>query len=530
MAQIILQHIRFHYHSPYVNIFEDLSLRIDTEWKTALIGPNGCGKTTLFNLLCRRLNPTGGCLKTPPGMAYYPFTPKNSQQTTFEVIKDSIAPFRFWEKRMQELLADPTRENLLKQGSIAQRYEALGGYIIDALIYRETAQIGLDQELLGRSFATLSGGEQTRALIVALFLRKGRYPLLDEPTNHLDIEGRVALSTYLETKHGFLVASHDRYFLDGCADHVISMNRHDIRIVQGNFSTWKDQNDLKKNFETRQNEKLKREIRQLKEAARQRRNWSHNKEKSKQGAPDKGFIGHKASKQMKRALVIEKRMQKNLEEKQKLFKNYVKDRILKLQTPEKEPNQVLRVQDLTVRFGRKTVFQNFSLTVCKGDRIAILGGNGTGKTSLFNAISGEITSHSGIIDFPGYLDIQRCYQQPRWRSGYLRERIRKENIDEVRFRQILGVLHVEGDIFDRPLETFSQGQLKKVDLSRSFMSPAHLLLWDEPLNYIDIQSREQIEDVILDFQPTLVFIEHDRYFVDKIATETVVMGGTMIRT
>ena len=156
-------------------------------------------------------------------------------------------------------------------------------------------------------------------------------------------------------------------------------------------------------------------------------------------------------------------------------------------------------------------------------RFLILGENGTGKTTLFNAICGTIDYHSGIIDLPGYLKLLRSYQQPRWQSGSLREHLQAENIDETRFRQILGVLNVEGEIFDRPLESFSEGQLKKVDLCQSFMSPAHLLLWDEPLNYIDILSREQIEQVILDFRPTLLFIEHDKYFVDKVATDVVVM-------
>jgi lincosamide and streptogramin A transport system ATP-binding/permease protein len=381
----------------------------------------------------------------------------------------------------------------------------------------------LEEELLARCFATLSGGEQTRALIVALFLRKGIYPLLDEPTNHLDIQGRIALSNYLASKQGFLVVSHDRYFLDGCVDHIISINRSGVRVNQGNYSTWKQQSDLELEYEIRQNEKLKREIRQLKKAAQQRRDWSDSKEKTKLAAYDRGFVGHKAAKQMKRALVIEERIQHNLEEKQQLLKNYEKERILKLQSPKKVPEQLLRIQDLTVKFRDKTIFEKFSLSVCKGERIAIIGGNGSGKTTLFNVICGTIDYHSGTIDLPGYLKLLRTYQVPRWQSGFLREYLQAENVDETRFRQILGVLNVEGDIFDRPLESYSQGQLKKVDLCLSFMSPAHLMLWDEPLNYIDILSREQIEQVVLDYSPTLLFIEHDKYFVDRIATDVVIM-------
>jgi len=154
----------------------------------------------------------------------------------------------------------------------------------------------------------------------------------------------------------------------------------------------------------------------------------------------------------------------------------------------------------------------------------LIGSNGSGKTTLFNAICKEIPIRSGLIHVPGNVTMLRAYQKPLWVSGNLREHIQRGNIDETRFRQILGVMGVSGDIFDRPLETFSQGQLKKVDLCRSFIRPVHLLLWDEPVNYVDVMSREQIEEAILAFKPNLLFIEHDKYFIDRIATDVVRIG------
>ena len=523
MATITLQNVHFHYASPYVEVFEDLTLHIETVWRTALIGRNGRGKTTLLNLLRNTLTPAIGRVHVPVEMSYFPFEPGSTQRTSFRVIKGSVAPFMQWEKEMEALLKDATEERLLEYGWVEERYRELGGYQIDAAIHREASQLGLDEKLLAQRFETLSGGEKTRALIVALFLRREQYVLLDEPTNHLDIEGRVLLSRYLAAKQGFLVASHDRSFLDGCVDHVISINRNDVLESQGNYTIWRQQNDMKHEAERHQNEKLKREIKQLEKAARQKRDWSDRKEKTKLAARDRGRVGHLAAKQMKRALTIERRVHDNLQAKQRLFKNYEKDRILKLSFPEKMPKLLLRIQDLGVDLGGKTILSGLSLAVARGDRIGIVGGNGTGKTTLFRAIEGEIEHHAGSIDFPNWLSFSRSYQEPRWQSGFLHDRLQSEGLDETRFRHILGVFDVEGDIFDHPLQSFSQGQLKKVDLCRSFMSPAHLLLWDEPLNYIDIPSREQIERVILEFEPTMLFIEHDKYFIDKIATDVVIM-------
>ncbi len=521
MATITLNQVSFEYDAPYVKIFEDLSLRFDSGWKTALIGRNGKGKTTLLNLLQKKITPTGGWLDIPVPTSYFPFVPENEDQKTLDVIRDCIAPFNFWENQMLALWQRGEFKDLQTAGQMNELFEQLGGYEINARIEKEMASIGLAVDILARDYTKLSGGEQTRAMIIALFLRKGEFLLLDEPTNHLDMDGRQALARYLDRKSGFLLVSHDRSFLDGCADHVISINRSDIRVMQGNYSTWKDQNDLDEKSERRVNERLKKEIVHLEKAAGQRRVGAQHKEKEKIGAYDKGFVGHRAAKQMKRALIMEKKIQDNIEEKKELFKNLEKERQLKFGAMDKMPDTLLIVDNLSIEFDGKIIIQDFSLSILKGRRTAIIGGNGVGKTSLFNAISGEIPIQAGTVWVPGNVSLQRAYQKPLWAFGFLRPHLQSERIDETRFRQILGVMGVSGDIFDRPLETFSQGQLKKVDLCRSFIHPAHLLLWDEPVNYVDVMSREQIEEAILIFKPNLLFTEHDRYFVDRIATDVV---------
>lgn len=525
MATIILNQVSFEYDENFVSIFTDLSLRIDTSWKTGLIGRNGRGKTTLLNLLQSSLSPTKGSIEVPIPIAYFPYIPENENQSTLNVIRDCIAPFNLWEPQMQALLEKGNEQSLQKAGEITEQYEQAGGYDINSQIEKETAAMELEAGFLQKSFPDLSGGEQTRALIIALFLRKGQFLLLDEPTNHLDIDGREGLANYLAKKSGFLMVSHDRFFLDLCVDHIIAINRNDVRLTKGTYSTWKYQADLEEQAERRSNEKLQREIAHLEKAAGKRRSGADKREKDKiGGGAAKGHIGHMAAKQMKRALVMEKKMQERIDEKKELFKNLDKERQLKFGSLDKVPKTLLNIHNVTVEIEGRTIIKEFSLSVCKGQRLALIGPNGTGKTTLLRAICKEIPISTGTISVPGNVSLLRAYQKPKWTSGDLRHHLQSENLDETRFRQILGVMGVSGDIFDRPLETFSQGQLKKVDLCRSFIFPAHLLLWDEPVNYVDVMSREQIEEAILAFKPNLLFIEHDKYFVDRIATDIVRIG------
>ncbi len=184
----------------------------------------------------------------------------------------------------------------------------------------------------------------------------------------------------------------------------------------------------------------------------------------------------------------------------------------------------MTVNDLSLQLADKVLFEHVSFTLKRGDRLAIVGPNGSGKTSLLRAIMGEIAPLEGIIRRPAHLAFACAYQDPRWNDGLLREHLRLEGLDETQFRQILGVLGVEGEVFERDLATMSQGQRKKVDLARSFAEPGQLLIWDEPLNYLDVESRRQITEVILQDQPTLIFVEHDRHFVEAIATSSLNLG------
>ena len=521
MALIALEGLGFHYEAPYTPVFDRLDLGIDTAWKTGVVGRNGRGKTTLLDLLRRRLRPTAGRLSVPLKTAYFPYEPPVSDLEAARVVKAAVAPFERWEARMQRLLEKGDDASIEAYGEVAARFERLGGYEIDDLVAREAALLGLDGETLARPFSTLSGGERTRALIAALFLRRDRFPLIDEPTNHLDAEGRRILGDYLARQRGFILVSHDRYFLDLCTDHILALNRADIRLSHGDFSTWKSQMEREEETERRTQEKLLKEVRDLTQEARRRRTWSERKEKSKIGAYDKGRVGHLAAKTMKKALNAERRIQEKLEEKKGLLKNREKERVLKLDPDAGGPETLVSLDGAWVRLGGKDLLGGLNLRLRQGDRLAVTGPNGAGKTALLRALCGELPLAAGTLSKPAHVRLCRAHQVPLWQRGRLRPLLRSAGIDETRFRTLMASFGVEGEIFERPLESFSEGQRKKVDLCRSFLEPAHLLVWDEPLNYLDLYSREQIERVVLACRPTLLFVEHDRYFTERIATDAV---------
>ncbi|MGE5402662.1 MAG: ribosomal protection-like ABC-F family protein [Ignavibacteriales bacterium] len=526
MSQITINQLYFHYDSPYQDVFSALSLTISGSWKTALIGNNGRGKSTLFGLIAGSIQPVSGTLKVPMEVKCFPFTPQNEESVTQLVIRESIAPFSIWEKEMNTLMEKGDDESLNKYSGYLDLFMHYDGYTIDSLIEKEAANMGLKTDILFRPFKTLSGGEKTRALILSLFLKKDCFPLLDEPTDHLDYNGRELLTEYLySSKKGFIVASHDRYLLDNCTDHVISINKSDTTVMQGNYSTWKYQKDIEEEFEQRRYENLQREIKDLEKAAQQRRKWSSAKEKEKNSASDSGFVSHKAAKLMKRATSIERRIEDNILSKKELLKNKESKSSIIMKSALPIPGQLISIHDLAVSIGGNEIFSGLYMNVNKGDRIAVTGPNGCGKTTLLNVISKTIPMSEGSLYIAPGINISRAYQIPLWIHGHLKEHLYNNKIDETSFRFIMSALGMKGEVFDHQLETFSKGQLRKIDLCRTLVASPQLLIWDEPLNYLDISSREQLEEFISNEKPTIVFVEHDRIFIENTATDIVFMSA-----
>lgn len=520
--------VAFHYSNPYSEVFNDLNLSLDTHWKTGLIGRNGRGKSTLIGLVSGSLQSTKGQVHTPVETLRLvdpeSLAPLDDSITIINAARLMVGPYTAWEVHMAELLEDGSPEALSRYSELHDRYLQSGGYEVNSLLLKELELLGIDQ-VENTFFSTLSLGQKTRVAIASLFARQkltGQhgYPLIDEPTNHLDIQGRRLLADYLSTQSGFLLISHDRTLLDSCTDHTLSINRQDTLVTQGSFSTWKMQFERGQLHEQRVRQNIESEVKHLQQAATERRQHAGSKESEKYGtgAFDKGHIGHRAAKQMKRALAAERRIEQQLTEKQGLLNNAEKPRELRIQTNLAEGRQALAIHQLDISLGETSIVENFSLTLEAGERVALTGPNGCGKTTLLRAIQGQLP-YTGTIRCR--TNFSSLSQQDEWSQGLLRDQLRREEIDETRFRQLLGSLDVRGDVFEQPLESLSHGQRKKAALCRSLLNSSGLLIWDEPMNYLDVDTREMLEDAILQDRPTMLFVEHDERFVNTVATRII---------
>lgn len=492
MSLIQIQHLTFSYDGSPEPVFEDVSLRLDTNWRLGLIGRNGRGKTTLLRLLLGQLE-YSGTISAPTAFDFFPHPVSDLSRAALDVAEEAAGDAPGW------------------------------------MLERELSLLEVPEEALSRPFGQLSGGEQTKILLAALFLGDHRFPLIDEPTNHLDAAGRRAVSRYLRGKDGFLLVSHDRAFLDGCVDHILALNRTGLEVQSGSFSSWYRNKTLRDQFEEAENEKLKQEIGRLNQAARQASDWSDQAEKGKFHTlnsgikPDRGYLGHKAAKMMKRSKSLENRLGAAAEEKAALLKNVERAPALKLHPLPYPAGRLAELKDVSVFYGTHAVCRGVSFTVERGDRVALCGGNGSGKSSLMKLLCGLDLSYTGQLRRGGGLILSQVPQDASVLSGSLAGFEAERELDVSLFRAILRKLDFSRELFDRDLASYSAGQKKKVLLAGSLSRSAHLYVWDEPLNYIDIFSRMQLEELLREFPCTLLFTEHDAAFTDAVATKRVVL-------
>lgn len=488
MSLINVSNLTFAYEGTYDNIFEHVNFQLDTDWKLGFTGRNGRGKTTFLNLLLGKYE-YSGTISAQVSFEYFPFTVADPTSQTLDVISEIDPEYVHW-KLMREL-------NLLK----------------------------VAEDVLYRPFNSLSNGEQTKVLLAALFIKENSFLLIDEPTNHLDMKARKLVSDYLSTKSGYILVSHDRAFLDNCVDHILSINKTNIEIQKGNFSSWWENKTRQDNFELAEDEKLRRDIKRLSASSKRTGGWAHEVEKSKNGTRnsgsklDKGYVGHKAAKMMKRSKSIQQRQESAITEKSKLLRNIESSDSLEISQLPYHKQQLAELDEVSIFYGDKSICSEVSFTIEQGDRIALTGSNGSGKSSILKLICGEDIHHTGVIRKDSQLAISYVSQDTSHLQGSLSEYAREHGIDESLFKSILRKLDFSRTQFEKELSTYSGGQKKKVLIARSLSEKVHLHIWDEPLNFIDVISRMQIEELLMEHKPTILFVEHDREFCTNIATK-----------
>lgn len=506
MAQISVNDLTFYYDGSFDPVFEHVSFSIDTNWKLGFIGRNGKGKTTFLNLLLGKYEYKGS-IDTVTDFDYFPYGITDGQMQL------SASEF------MDELKAGCEQWRILC----------------------ELGKLGEDAELLYRPYHTLSHGEQTKVLLSILFSGDNEFLLIDEPTNHLDQEARETVKQYLASKKGFILVSHDRDLLDSCTDHCLVLNRNSIEVQNGNFSVWWENKQRKDQFAMAENEKHQKEIQKLKQAAARTSDWADWNERTKIGfdpvkehdrsISSRSYIGAKTKKMQSQVKQMEKRICRELEEKEGLLQDLETVADLKLVQLSHHKSRLVTIKDYSLKYAgaAEPVWNGLTFEINKGDRIALSGKNGCGKSTLIKMIlqkSGLTDNRmslfeEGVCETASGLVISYVEQDASGLKGDITAYCQEHDLDKSLFFAILRQMDFDRVQFTKNMEDYSEGQKKKILLAASLSKPAHLYIWDEPLNYIDVFSRMQLEKLLLAYQPTMLFVEHDVRFCEKIATKIV---------
>ncbi len=492
------------------NILDGLSFTVTAGERVGILGHNGCGKTTLFRILVGELRPDEGDVMIAPSkrlglISQIPVYPEG--WTTEQVLKDAHRHLYQIAERMEELsLAmerDSSKALLAEYDRLQEDFRRLGGYDMDTDRSRVANGLDISPAMLHQSFDSLSGGEKTRVNLARLILEDTDILLLDEPTNHLDLHATEWLEDYLLGFKGtVLVISHDRYFLDKVVQRSIEIDEGKAEFYSGNYSFYVEERQRRFEEKLKKYEKDQAKIEQLTRAAEQMHLWA--------------FMGN--DKLHKRAFSMEKRIEK-LSQSEKPQEQ--KKLNVKFKQREFNGDEVLVMEDVSKGFGDRQLFSDLALTVTGGERIALIGDNGTGKSTLVKLIMGEETPDSGYL-----------YKGPAVRSAYLPQQVRfsveeRSALDTMLYdcrcqpqqaRDRLAAFGFRGEDVFTPVGALSGGEKSRLRLCMLMGSDINFLILDEPTNHLDIASREWMEDALSDYEQTLLFVSHDRYFIEKFAT------------
>ena len=501
------------------NLLENLSFEIQEGECVAILGRNGCGKTTLFNILTGQMDYDSGEVYVNPNkkLGLISQIPKFPEGFTVEdVLRSAFTELLRLHRRMEalegEMAAGASDAQLREYDSLTNRFQTGGGYDMDVEVDKICNGLGISSEQRGQEFASLSGGEKTRMNLARLLLEKTDILLLDEPTNHLDLRSVEWLEQYINAFKGtVLTISHDRYFIDQVADRVIEIADGHAEFYSGNYSFYMDEKQARFDLQMKQYEQEQAKLKQLGYTLERMKGWGINNRTL-----------------YRRAMSIQHRMERiHRTEKPK------KERTMKASFGEKDfsGDIVFKMKGVSKSFGDRVLFSDINLSVEGGERIALLGDNGTGKTTFIKCLMGEEDCQGKIQFGPtvkfGYLPQIVHFDHPE-RSLY-DTMLYEKNCTPQTARDRLGAFLFQGEDVFKQVGNLSGGEQSRLRLCMLMDEKINLLILDEPTNHLDIASREWVEAAIEEFEGVLLFVSHDRYFIEKFAERIWLLEDGTIR-
>lgn len=504
-------------------VLKDVSFVLQDHQRMGLVGVNGCGKSTLLKILAGLEYADGGSFSLNKGMTFGYMEQQfavDGNKTVYDVLKDVFIPVFAMEEKLRQMeidMASTQSETELKRlGDSYERlnflFEQADGYAWQSSIAGVLAGLGFEKHQWDQPAHLLSGGELTRLCLARLLLQKPDLLLLDEPTNHLDLEALNWLETYLaEYKGAVIVVSHDRYFLDHICTHITELLLGVAETYTGNYSAYMPQRAER--FETRMRawEQQQRFI--AREEAIIARYKSFNREKS-----------IKAAESREKRLEKVERLERPEDEHQVRFSFHAKRRT---------GDDVMAVRDYEKGFDGRTLFSNVHFDLRAGDRVALLGPNGIGKSTLLRCLVGELDADKGYVRWGANVDVG--YYDQKQSSLHPDKTVLDEvwdqfpRMDQSEVRGALGLFLFTGEDVFMPIHTLSGGEKGRVALTKLMLQKDNLLLLDEPTNHLDMDSREVLEDALENFEGTILSVSHDRYFINRFANRVLVLSENGVK-
>lgn len=497
------------------SILENVTFNINDNDKIGIIGINGAGKSTLFNILTGELSKDGGDLFIKNDMKIGYLKQHNSFDSTNTLYEECLSVFsevlrleqklREYENQMKD--TEDLEDLMNKYHRDLERFESMGGYLYDSEIKGTLKGLGFSDDDLDKNVTNFSGGQKSRIMLAKLLLQKCDVLLLDEPTNHLDIKAIEFLETFLKNYKGAcVIISHDRYFLDGIVNRIFHMENRTIKTYETDYTGFMKQRKIYMDIQRKTYENQQREYKRQLEIV-EKYTSTDNAKKNKQG-----------------------QSRKKLLDKMKLMDKPTYDDGtfgIKFKISSPSGKDVLMVEDLSKKIDDKLIFENCNLDIYKEERVGLIGANGVGKTTLFNIITKKLKPTSGKFRLGsnvniGYFDQEQMYLNNK---NTIIDEIWDEypKMTHYEIRSALAIMNFVGDDIFKLIEDLSGGEKARVSLLKLMLSKSNFLLLDEPTNHLDIDSKESLEDSLINYEGTVFVISHDRYFLNRVCDKIIVL-------